>query len=309
MPTTTILFGALAAGGVMIVLLAIFGGGNSRVEGRVREIKDGTAGRTHTASDRAKEPGNLARTALPKMGRRLIPADEAERTRLLTRLVNAGYYSRQAMPAYLAAKVLLMAGPPAICFALFASRVFNFNQAMMFGSAFGMLGIIGPRTWLDRAKSARQIRMRRALPDALDVLVICVEGGLSLAAALQRVEQELEVVHPELAGELGIVRQEVHLGRTVGEALRHFGQRADLEEVRNLATVVLQADRFGAGLTKSLRVHAETLRLRRRQHAEELAQKAGTKILFPTLLFIFPVIFVVVLGPAVVQITETVLNK
>ena len=119
---------------------------------------------------------------------------------------------------------------------------------------------------------------------------------------------ELRTAHPLLAAELNIVQREIQLGRSPGESLRQMGQRTDLEEIRSLASVIIQAEQFGASLVKSLRVHAETLRLKRQQRAEEMAQKAATKILFPTLLFIFPAIFVVILGPAVIHVTN-IFNK
>jgi tight adherence protein C len=167
--------------------------------------------------------------------------------------------------------------------------------------------MVGPSMWLDRRKKSRQMILRRGLPDALDVIVICVEGGLSLVGALRRVAGDLRTVHPELALELEIVQREVQLGQTAGEALRRFGDRSDMEEIRSLASVIIQSERFGAGLNKALRVHAETLRMRRQQRAEEMAQKAGTKVLFPTLLCIFPAIFVVVLGPAMIQISASLI--
>jgi tight adherence protein C len=169
----------------------------------------------------------------------------------------------------------------------------------------GILGMIGPSFWLDSAKAKRQTMFRRALPDALDLLVICLEGGLSLPGALKRISTELRMAHPELSAELGIVQREIQLGRPPGEALQQMGLRSDLEEIRSLASVITQAERFGASLVKSLRVHSETLRLKRHQYAEEMGQKAATKVLFPTLLFIFPAIFVVILGPAAIQISRT----
>ena len=167
--------------------------------------------------------------------------------------------------------------------------------------------------WSENEWPAQKRRLRRlarllvhgtALPDALDVLVICLEGGLSLPGALKRVSSELRTAHPTLANELNLVQREIQLGRSPGEALQQMGIRTDLEEIRSLASVVSQAERFGASLVKSLRVHAETLRLKRQQYAEEMAQKAIIKVLFPTLLFIFPGIFIVILGPAAIQIYE-----
>jgi tight adherence protein C len=132
--------------------------------------------------------------------------------------------------------------------------------------------------------------------------VICLEGGLSLQGAIRRVAAELRAAHPVLARELNIVQREIHMGRSAGDAIRQFAARADLEEVRSLSSVILQAERYGASLGKALRVHGEALRVKRLQYAEEMAQKASTKMLFPTLLCIFPGIFLVVLGPAMLHV-------
>jgi tight adherence protein C len=140
------------------------------------------------------------------------------------------------------------------------------------------------------------------LPDALDMLVLCVEGGVSLPQAVQRVTTELHEAHPLLGTEMDIVQREMLLGLSVGEALRKFGQRADLEDVRTLASVLLQNERYGASVARALRIHADTLRQQRQQRAEEQAQKAAVTILFPTLVCIFPAIFIVILGPAAFQI-------
>jgi tight adherence protein C len=136
------------------------------------------------------------------------------------------------------------------------------------------------------------------------VLVICLEGGASLPAALRRLTGEMRTAHPVLADELVIVQREVQLGRTPGEALRELAIRADLEEVRGLTAVILQSERFGASLVRALRVHADTLRGRRILDAEEMAQKAVVKLLFPTVLFILPALFIAVLGPNAILIWE-----
>jgi tight adherence protein C len=242
------------------------------------------------------------------MGTHLVPTDEGERTRLQARLVQAGVYGKQAMPLFLGVKFLMMVGPAIVGTLAGAAGLIPIQKGVIFGACFGIVGMIGPSFWLDRKKARRQLTLRRGLPDALDVIVICIEGGLSLVGAVRRVAGDLRDVHPALAGELEIVQREVHLGQPAGEALRRFGERSDLEEVRSLASVVLQAERYGAGLNKSLRVHADTLRLKRLQRAEEMAQKAATKVLFPTLLFIFPAVFVVILGPAMIKISLTLMS-
>ena len=293
---------ALGAGGLVAVVGLLVSGRKARLEARLRSL---TPGGDEPAPVAVRA---IARAALPKLGTHLMPTDEKEKSRLQARLIAAGMYGRQAMVAFLGVKLLMMVGPAIVGLFLGLAGLAPLRQAVLIGACLGMAGMIGPSFWLDKKKGRRQMAFRKGLPDALDVIVICVEGGLSLVGAIRRVAGDLRDVHPALAGELEIVQREVQIGQPVGEALRRFGERADLEEVRSLASVILQAERFGAGLNKSLRMHAETLRLKRQQRAEAMAQKAGTKVLFPTLLFIFPAIFVVILGPAMIQISGTVMK-
>jgi len=282
---------------VLLVSLLV-GGRQTRLSSRLRDLsgQEGPATDTITL-------GKIASTTLPRMGTPFIPTDEEERTKLQTRLIHAGLYRRQAMVVFLGVKVLLIA-PAFLCVAASLIGVVTLWQGLIIGLCLGIGGLIGPSFWLDRMKRKRQSNFRRALPDALDVLVICLEGGLSLSAGLKRVSTELKTAHSALAAELAIVQREVQLGLTSGEALKKMGERSDLEEVRSLASVILQSERLGASLVKSLRVHAESLRLKRYQRAEEKAAVAATKVLFPTLLFILPAVFVVVLGPAAFHLIE-----
>ena len=282
---------------VLLVSLLV-GGRRTRLDSRLRDLSEqgGPAMDTITL-------GKIASTTLPRMGTPFIPTDEGERTKLQTRLIHAGLYRRQAMVAFLGVKVLLIA-PAFLCVAASLIGVVTLWQGLIIGLCLGIGGLIGPSFWLDRMKRKRQSNFRRALPDALDVLVICLEGGLSLSAGLRRISTELRTAHPALAAELTIVQREIQLGLTSGEALRKMGERSDLEEVRSLASVILQSERLGASLVKSLRVHSESLRQKRYQRAEEKAAVAATKVLFPTLLFILPAVFVVVLGPAAFHLIE-----
>jgi tight adherence protein C len=287
----------LMASSLVLMVSMLVSGRRARLETRLRDL----SGRPGSPLDQV-EMGQLARTALPKVGQVLLPSDEGERTLLTTRLIHAGLYSRQAMPIFLGVKLLLIVAPALAGLAAGAFGLVTVQEGLMLGAGLGIGGVIGPSFWLDRQKRARQTTFRRALPDALDVLVICLEGGMSLPGALVRVGEDLRTAHPALALELNIVQREIQLGRTPGEALRQMGDRLDLEEMRSLASVILQADRYGAGLVKSLRVHAETLRNKRQQRAEEMAAKAATKLLIPTILLIFPAIFVVILGPAAIHL-------
>jgi tight adherence protein C len=268
-------------------------------------IPTGLPGDPGHSAPRPPAPKNaFTQTTLPRLGNALMPTDEGEKSQLRNRLIHAGLYGREAMAVFLGTKLILIVIPALIGLFLGLTGLLPTTEAVLGGGCLGIAGMIGPSFWLDGRKKARQTSFRRSLPDALDLLVICLEGGLSLPASLRRVGGELRTAHPVLALELNIVQREIQLGTSPGEGLQNMGVRTDLEEIRSLASVITQSERFGASLVKSLRVHAETLRLKRQQRAEELAQQAAVKILFPTLLFIFPAIFVVILGPAAFQILE-----
>jgi tight adherence protein C len=284
----------------LLVTLVAGGGRRSRLDTRLQALA--SDGGPAVAADPVAE---FARSALPKMGAALLPKSDQERTKLQTRLIHAGLYSRQAMALYLGVKMLFILSPPLVGVALGLAGVIPTQHGLIYGALAGAFGVIAPSFWLDQRKAERQTNFRRALPDALDVLVICLEGGASLPSAIARVATELRTAHPLLATELNIVEREIQLGRSAGEALREFADRSDLEEVRSLASVVLQSERFGASLVRALRVHAESFRTKRVQRAEELAQKAVIKMLFPTVLFILPAMFIAILGPLLMEVLKT----
>jgi tight adherence protein C len=240
--------------------------------------------------------------ALPKAVEVLNPVAGAARHRLQTKLIQAGLYGPRAITFYLGVKLMLMFGPVAVGLAIGLIRIVPLGRGILYGILASGLGLVLPSLWLRRRKSARQLMIRRAIPEFLDVIVICLDAGLSFQAALQRVQGELAGAFPLFTFELGIVLQEVQLGMSTGEALRRFAERSDMEEVRSLAGVVVQSELYGASLTKALHTHAKALRVKRTQAAEENGQRASVKILFPTILFIFPAIFIVILGPAMIQI-------
>ncbi len=296
---TLALMAFLMASSSVLLVYTLLNGRRNRLEARLDEL----AGKGESEAE-ADTVAQLARSALPKMGAPLVPGAEEKRGRLQARLLHAGLYGRQAMVIFLGIKMLLMITPALLGLAVALMGLVPLANGVLLGAVFGLVGMIGPSFWLDKRKADRQSSFRRALPDALDVLVICLEGGLSLSAAFRRVAGELRTAHPLLAFELNIVQREIQMGRSTGEALRQFAERTDLEEIRSLAALIIQAERFGASLVKALRVHADTLRLKRLYHAEEMAQKAAIKMLFPTLLCIFPGIFLVILGPAAIQLID-----
>lgn len=295
---TLLIFAVVASLAAIVGLLLT--GGKGKLDRRI----DALAGRGKPGDDRPDTVAGMARSALPKMGKVIVPEDEAERTKLRARLVHAGLYQRQAMHVFLGVKLSLLLLATIIGLGLTFAQVVTPGKALPISMGLFMAGMIGPSKWLSRRKAARQTALRRALPDALDVLIICLEGGLSLQAAIKKIADELRSAHPILGGELRIVDREIQLGRGPGEALQNFARRTDLEEALSLSSVIGQSEKFGASLTKSLRNYSETLRGQRKQKAEERAQKAATKILIPTLLFIFPAVFVILLAPAVFQVMQ-----
>ncbi len=297
----TVIVMVVMAGSVAGLVALLFTGRRDKLEARIEEL----AGHDR-APEKAETVAQVARSALPKMGKVIVPDDEGERTKLRARLVHAGFYDSQAMHVFLGVKLALLTLATIFGVGLTTTKVLPVGQALSVSLILFFAGMLGPSMWLDRAKAARQTSLRRGLPDALDVLIICLEGGLGLQAGIKRVADELRSAHPILGGELRIVDREIQLGRGPGEALQHFAQRTDLEEALSLASVVGQSERFGASLVKSLRSHSETLRTKRRQKAEEKAQKASTKMLMPTLLFIFPAVFVILLAPAVFSVMKAI---
>lgn len=236
------------------------------------------------------------------MAKYLLPTEKKERKRLSERLMHAGLYNKNAVLVYSLSKIVMIGLAVLLGFAASSAGLMNLKDGLIAGALAGLLGTVGPSVWLDQRKKQRQTSLQRALPDALDVIVICVEAGLSLPASFKKVSMELHSAHPLLAGEFVIAQREIQMGCTTGEALRRFAGRFDLEELRSLAAVITQTEKFGASVVKALRVHADSLRIRRLHLAEERAQKAVVKLLIPTALFIFPALFVVVLGPAMFDI-------
>jgi tight adherence protein C len=289
----------LAGCSLILLVGMLFTGRDQRLQGRLQTLTGG--------GKSTPPPESVARfTAswLPKLGGPLLPSGEQAQSQLRTRLIHAGFYGRNALPIFLGAKMLLILLPISISLGLSAAGFMSLPKAALYGLLGSGFGMLLPGMWLDKMKKKRQILLRRSLPDALDMVVVCLRGGLSLQGALQRVTSELALAHPALAAEFTINQREIQLGRSAGEAMRHFAERSDLEEIRGLASVILQAEKLGASAVQALRIHAESLRVKRLQYAEELAHTAGTKIVFPTILCIFPSILIVVIGPAAFQIAE-----
>ncbi len=214
------------------------------------------------------------------------------------RLVHAGLYRDNFVSVLRVLRFVLLGICCLAGYMLYEFGLMSLGRGLFIGAATGLAATIIPVLLLDYLKTQRQLKMRRALPDALDVIVVCLDGGLSLSGSFSRVAQELADTHPLLAKELRIAEREIQMGQSIGEAIRNLAGRFDLEELRSLATVLSQADRFGASVSKGFKVFAASMRQQRQQVAEERADKAAVKLILPTALLIFPAMFIVTLAPA-----------
>lgn len=285
--------------GVGFFLYLRASGDERRTQARLRELSD-----TYAASDR-QSLADFALDVIPKIGTLMLPGNAEDQNGTKGKLTRAGLYSANALKVFLGVKLTLIIGlSAAFALAPYLAGFLDLMWAMVASCVASGVGLIGPNLWLEWQINRRQRELRRSLPDALDMLVLCLEGGLTLSAAVQRITDELQEVHPILGEEMKIVQQTSQLGMSTGDALKKFGERSDLEEVRELAAVLLQSERFGASVVKALKAHADQFREDRQARAEEMAHKAAVKIIFPMLLFIFPAIFVVLLGPAAFHFTN-----
>jgi tight adherence protein C len=230
---------------------------------------------------------------------RLMPKSQKEVSIIRLRLTRAGYRNASATKIFYGTKVLL---PVGLCAAALLSGLGQ-SSFFIYIAALG-LGFLIPDFWLGHLIKKRQGKLRRGLPDVLDLLVICIEAGLSLDQAVMRSSQELAMAHPDLCDELGIVVLEQRAGRPRTEAWKNLSNRTDVDVIRSLVSVLVQSEAFGTSVAKTLRTHADTLRSQRVQKIEEQAAKTTVKLIFPLVLFIFPALFVVVLGPAVITMME-----
>lgn len=224
---------------------------------------------------------------------------------LRERLIHAGYRTRPALPLFLGLRAVLTAGFCLIAITLAAASEFR-GPLMALTALWGAgTGWLLPGLFVSVRVTARQKEVQLALPDALDLLVICVEAGLGLNQALIRVAKEIYHVSSLLSDELNVTNFQIRAGIPREESLKNLADRTGVPDVRTLVTTMIQTERFGTSIAQSLRVHADTLRLKRKQRAEEAAAKTTIKIVFPLALCVFPALFVVVLGPALIQIYST----
>jgi tight adherence protein C len=238
-----------------------------------------------------------AAQVLSDVGKLLPSSKDLSATKMM--LVRAGYRRPEAIMALRGAKVVL---PIVFAIAVYVSGLTESNNGLFVWILALVGGFLLPDMWLSRRVRRRQTILRKALPDALDLLVVCIEAGLGLDQAFMRVSQELRITHPELCGELDLVNAQIRVGRTRIESMRELASRTGVDDIKALVAMLIQTDRFGTSVSQSLRVHADDMRMKRRQRAEEAAAKTPVKMVPPLVFFIFPALFVVILGPAIITI-------
>lgn len=291
-----------------IVAMVIFGQFSASPLGARLQVLKGDSPHLSEATDEpvwlsriVKLTGPIAKLSLPKEG--------WETSQLRIRFMNAGLRSAGTPILFFAAKTLLTIALPAlfVMYTVIAGKIVSPNNFMMMLLLLAAIGYFIPNALLARRITYRKREIFESFPDALDLIIVCVEAGLGLDAALARVGEEMHVRSPILGEELHLINLELRAGSSRERALRNLALRTGVEDIDTLVAMLVQSDRFGTNVADSLRVHAETLRTKRRLLAEEAAAKIAVKLLFPLIFFIFPSMLLVLLGPAFISIHNILL--
>jgi tight adherence protein C len=275
--------------------LAFAPGGNVTIERRLSEL----TGRPIHDADEIRLQQVVA--VLKRLGN-AVPHSSNEMGKLQQRLVRAGFRTHDAVIVFFGIRI----GFAVLVFGLLATPLIM-RPNVGFALAGAGVGYMLPSIVLGRMEKRRQHRIRMGLPDGLDLLVVSVEAGLGIDQAIQRVGEEIAFAHRELSDELRLVNLELRAGKGRAEALRALAERTGVDDLASLVAMLVQTDRFGTSVAQSLRVHADTMRTKRRQRAEEMAAKTGVKMVFPLVVCIFPAIWVVTIGPAAIKFVQVLM--
>jgi tight adherence protein C len=282
----------------VIALMLLMLGLQDPVQRRLALIKRGHFG--NTVGQEA--PGNL-QLLLERVGQRFASAESTKTSTTRTLLMHAGYRSSSAVQMYWAVRLmlpLLLIGLALLLLPLIP-KVTLIIGLLVVAMAAG-IGWLLPALYVSKRKEARQNRLRVAFPDALDLMVVCVESGLALPTTIERVAEEMSVSHVELAEELAQVNAQIRAGITSTEALKQLAVRTGLDDVQGLVSLLAQSIRFGTSVADTLRIYADEFRDRRTQAAEEAGAKIGTKLIFPLIFCLWPSFFLVAIGPALIGV-------
>jgi len=245
-------------------------------------------------------PDQQAVAQIVKPFQNVLPRSAQETSVIQKRLIRAGYRKDANVNVFYGAKILV---PLTLTVLMIVTGIYTWSPFFVLAMSV-CLGFLLPDFWLGNRISSRQLKIRLGLPEALDLLVICSEAGLSLDQAVLRVSQEVKLSQPEISDELGLMILEQRAGRPRDEALKALAGRTDIDSIRTLVNTLIQADTFGTSIAKTLRVYSDTMRTQRQQRAEEQAAKTTVKLVFPLVFFIFPSLFVVALGPALILMAD-----
>lgn len=301
-------FVAIVAGAFW--LLSMISSRNSQAEERLDRI-----GRPKSLVEiemaQGESRGRFAglKEAFSNLGKGVDNGSELDKNSLKIKMANAGFRSEGAAAVYQGICVVSLVGflLPALFFFLLKD---GFTMKSIQWTVFlGGIGFYLPKIVLWHMRTTRQKEIFLSLPDALDLLVVCVESGLGLDAALRKVTEEMKGHAKIISEEFSLANLQLQMGRPRREVLHDLGVRTGVDDVRSLAAILIQADRFGSSIAQALRVQSDSMRVRRRQLAEEKAAKTAVQLIFPLVLFIFPAIFVVLVGPAAIQISRNLLDK
>ncbi len=280
-------------------------------EERLRKLMNPNARRPDASSLSRQQDMLQARfaAAAKRLGSSLKPTDEAELGKLRMTLLNAGFRSENAVTTFYGIKVIALFGALALATPLVVAKIGLTQMGICYILLGGAVGFYLPGVVVENIRKRRAEAIFLGLPDALDLMVVCVEAGLGLDLAMRRVTTELAASCPVLCEEFSIANFQSQMGRPRKDVLRDLGTRTGVEDMRSVAAVVIQAEKFGSSIGAALRVLSDTMRLKRRQLAEERAAKTAVKIMIPLILFIFPGVFVVLVGPAGIQIAKTMMGN
>jgi len=301
------LFTFVVVGSLVLFLLKTFVMPTSIIDVRLEELRraKSEAAQEVQIDAASKESSKLAKTVASVSEN--LPLSAQTHSKYKLKLIQAGYRNTGAFGIFFGIKVILSVGLFVLLLALTLSLKFEINIAL----ALGLLGFVGglllPNAWLNTKLKSRQTEIFHSLPDVLDLMTVCVEAGLGLDSAIIKISEEKQFSKQVLADEFKIVSRETRAGKPRVEAMRDLGERTGVDDIRSLVALLIQTDRLGASLSRSLRVHSDSLRTKRRQIAEEAAAKTSIKLIFPLAFCIFPSLFVVLLGPAAIKIYDTLL--
>ena len=270
---------------------------------RPKEAMDRVVGGAQQTDEMPSHPSLAFHDLIKRLGN-FVPQSPKDVTVMQRRLIRAGMRKEGALKILYGAKAVLGIAFPLIALAVVAGSETDTSNKFIVVLLATAMGFFGPNEYVRRRAAKRQKEIARGLPNALDLLVVCVESGLGLDQAILQVSKELEHAHPEISEEFGLVNLELKAGKRRVEALRNLAERTGVDDLKKLVAVLIQADRFGTGVAQSLRAHSDFMRVQARQVAEEKAAKLGVKLIFPIFFCILPSLFVVTVGPVAMKIVR-----